>query len=316
VISVNKDRYVIETMEGNLNAEVSGRFRFLHYQKSEFPCTGDYVLYQRIDEFLAIIEELKERSTVLERLGVGGTGERQVLASNIDLVYICLSLNQDFNITKLENYLSLVEGKGFEAIVLLTKKDLCDDEEVYVSQVKSVTDLKVMTISVYDDEDIINLKNLMHGLTSVFIGSSGVGKSTLINHFLEEDYLKTNDIRLSDAQGRHTTVSRELIKIDEVTAVIDTPGIRIVNSYNLEENSFQDIKDLSEGCKFRDCTHEKEVGCMVKKAIDEGLLDPIRFDVYKKALRISRYAKKREFERQIIIEKSMKKNKTKKDIRR
>ena len=315
VISVYKDRYIIETNEGNIKAEVSGRYRFLHYQKSEFPCTGDYVLYREIDEYLAIIEELKERRTVLDRLDVGGIGERQVLASNIDLVFVCMSLNQDFNITKLENYLSLTEGKGFETIILLTKKDLCDDETIYQEQVKEVTDLKTITISVYNEEDIVDLKNVMHGKTSVFIGSSGVGKSTLVNHLLNQDYLKTSDIRLSDAQGRHTTVSRELIKLDEVTSVIDTPGIRIVSAYNLEDNSFQDIKNLSEGCKFRDCSHNFEVGCMVKSAIDNGLLDPIRLEVYKKALKVSQYVKKREIDRQILAEKSMKKNKTKKDIR-
>ena len=226
-----------------------------------------------------------------------------------------MSLNKDFNITKLENYLSLTEGKGFETIILLTKKDLCNDETVYLDQVKAVTELKTMTLSVYNEEDIVDLKNVMHELTSVFIGSSGVGKSTLINHLLNQDYLKTSDIRLSDAQGRHTTVSRELIKLDEETFVIDTPGIRIVNSCNLEDNSFQDIKDLSEGCKFRDCSHSLEVGCMVKSAVDNGLLDPIRLEIYKKALKVSQYVKNREIQRQILAEKSMKKNKIKKGIR-
>jgi ribosome biogenesis GTPase len=308
VISVFKDRYIVETGSLQIQAEVSGRYRYLNLLKAEYPAVGDYVRLRTIDENLAIIEQLVQRKNVLDRVDVGTIQERQILAANIDLVFICLSLNKDFNLKKLENFLSLTEGKGFMTIILLTKKDLCDEIDNFISKVKAITLNVILVVSAFDKTDIENLRMVMKGLTSVFIGSSGVGKSTLINSLLATDYLKTNEIRLSDAQGRHTTVSRELIKLDETTAVIDTPGIRIVNAYGIDEYNFEDILSLGEGCKFRDCRHEFEVGCMVQKAIETGLLEEERLDAYNKAIKVNDYIKKREIERAHNMEKRCKKH--------
>ena len=291
-----------------MQAEVSGRYRYLNLLKEEYPAVGDYVRLRKIDENLAIIEQLIQRKNVLDRLDVGTIQEKQILAANIDLVFIALSLNKDFNLKKLENFLTLTEGKNFKTMILLTKKDLCDDIDAFTSKVRTVTLNDVLVVSAYDKSDIENLRMVMKGLTNVFIGSSGVGKSTLINSLLAKDYLKTNDIRLSDAQGRHTTVSRELIKLDETTAVIDTPGIRIVNAYGIDEYNFEDILLLKEGCKFRDCQHESETGCMVQKAIDDGLLEKERLDAYNKAMKVNDYIKKREIERAHKLEKRFKKH--------
>lgn len=243
----------------------------------------------------------------MDRLDVGSIQEKQILAANIDIVFICLSLNKDFNLRKLENYLTLTKGKNFKTIILLTKRDLCDDVESYILRVKNITDSDILAVSAYIKADVENIRQIMQGKTSVFIGSSGVGKSTLVNSLLEKDYLKTNDIRLSDAQGRHTTVTRELIKLDEVTSVIDTPGIRIVNAYEIDEFSFEDILSLAEGCKFRDCKHEFETGCMVLKAIEDEVLEAERLEAYNKALKVNEYIKKREIERKHQQEKRLKK---------
>ena len=308
VISVFKDRYIVESGSLQIQAEVSGRYRYLNILKAEYPAVGDYVRLRMIDGNLAIIEQLVQRKNVLDRVDVGTIQEKQILAANIDLVFICLSLNKDFNLKKLENFLTLTEGKGFKTIILLTKKDLCDEIDNFISKVRTITLNDVLVVSAFDKTDIENLRMVMKGLTSVFIGSSGVGKSTLINSLLATDYLKTNEIRLSDAQGRHTTVSRELIKLDEQTAVIDTPGIRIVNAYGIDEYNFEDILSLGEGCKFRDCRHESETGCMVQKAIETGLLEEERLDAYNKAIKVNDYIKKREIERAHKMDKRCKKH--------
>lgn len=262
-------------------------------------------MYHQVSEDFAVIESICERKSVLERLDVSKKHSKQILACNIDLVFICLSLNEDFNLTKLNNFLSLT-NPNYESIVLLTKSDLCLTLDNYLEKVKSVTENKILPVSIYNEEEMYNLKEVMRGKTSVFIGSSGVGKSTLVNVLIGKDYLKTNDIRLSDAQGRHTTVNRELIKLDETTKVIDTPGIRIVSSYYVSEESFEDILALSDGCRFSDCTHRKEPGCMVQTAIIKGDLDPVRLVQYNKAKKINAYNQKREAQRKQILTKQMK----------
>ncbi|MBN2503795.1 MAG: ribosome small subunit-dependent GTPase A, partial [Bacilli bacterium] len=143
----------------------------------------------------------------------------------------------------------------------------------------------------------ILLKDYLKNKTAVFIGSSGVGKSTIINKIIGEEHFQTNDIRMGDDQGRHTTVSRELLRLENGGKVIDTPGIRIVSSYFVPENDFEDIMNLAEGCRFNDCRHEGEPGCMVQKAIQTGELDPGRFFQYQKAMKLNEHNRKRELER-------------------
>jgi len=147
---------------------------------------------------------------------------------------------------------------------------------------------------------------VMKNKISVFLGSSGVGKSSLINQILEKDYLKTEDIRVSDAQGRHTTVNRELIRIDDSTAVIDTPGIRVISAASVSEEAFEDVLNLADGCRFKDCSHRFEIGCMVKKAINEGLLSQDRLNLYLKAMKVNAFIEKREATRKQLFEKRFK----------
>jgi ribosome biogenesis GTPase len=294
VVVVERDRYRLETDQGLLLAQVSGRFHYIHPFKDEFPQVGDYVNYYCADDSLGIIVSVDERKTVLDRVDVGPSQDRQILATNIDMVMVCMSTNKDFNLRKLNRFILLADKPGIKPVILLTKRDLTDTIDDYIDQVKTVCDYDIVPVSVYKEEDMDVLKRLIQNHTLVFLGASGVGKSTLINHLLGEEKLKTADIRKSDAQGRHTTVHRELIRLNPTTAMIDTPGIRIAGTYHVPETSFDDILSLSEGCQFSDCQHRQEPGCMVKTAIDQGVLEQERFDLYQKTLKRNAYFKQRD----------------------
>ncbi len=306
-IAVYKERYLVEHNENKTMMEVSGRFKYMNYLKSDFPQIGDFVKYRAVDENFGIIESICERTSVLDRLDVGFVQERQILAVNVDIVFICMSLNEDFNLRKLRNFLTLTYDSNFKTVILLTKKDLCEDIEEYINKTKTLTNNEIIAITVYNDIDILNLKNVIAENTAVFIGSSGVGKSTVINKLIGEEHFKTKLIRLSDAQGRHATVNRELIHLKAGGKVIDTPGIRIVSSYFVSEGSFEDIQSLSEGCYYKDCTHNKEPGCLVQKSLQTGELDFERYKQYLKVIRLNRFNKQREIERQRIIDKRLRK---------
>lgn len=307
VIAVYKERYMVESDSKKINMEVSGRFKFTNYQKSEYPQIGDYVKFRMADEYFGVIESIVDRKSTLEREDVGNLHEKHILATNIDLVFICMSLNEDFNIRKLRNYLSLTYDSNFKTIILLTKKDLCNDCDEFVETVKSITDFEILTISSFNQEDIELIQGVIDNKTAVFIGSSGVGKSTIINQLIGEEHCKTNLIRLSDAQGRHTTVNRELIQLESGGKVIDTPGIRIVSSYFVSEETFEDIMSLSEGCYYSDCKHKQEPGCMVQKAISDGALEHERFEQYLKVMKLNAFHKQRELERTRMFERKNKK---------
>ncbi len=307
VIAVYRERYLVEYETNRVFMEVSGRFQYINYQKSDYPQVGDYVLFHMASEDLGIIEQIQERKSILSRMDVGNIMEQQILAVNIDVVLICMSLNEDFNIRKLRNFLSITYSDDYEVIILLTKRDLCSDEQYYIHEVTQITDHKWIALSAYKEEDIELLANVLEKRTAVFIGSSGVGKSTLINALIGEEHFETKAIRMKDAQGRHTTVNRELIRLSNGSSLIDTPGIRIVSSYFVDEENFEDILLLSEGCMFNDCSHKVEPGCMVKKALADGTLDYERYQQYKKALRLNQFNQKREQERIRLLEKRTRK---------
>lgn len=228
----------------------------------------------------------KSASSVFIRRAAGTSQTEQVVAANIDTVFLCMALNRDFNLRRLERYLSIAWDSGAVPVVVLTKTDLCDnpeDKRLAVEEVAMGTDI-LETSAVERDGISQILPYLQEGKTVAFIGSSGVGKSTLINCLLGEKYLATGDLR-SDDKGHHTTTHRELLFLPNGGMVIDTPGMRELGMWDAEEGidrAFEDIEELALRCRFRDCKHISEPGCAVRKAIDQGELSEERFLSYRK----------------------------------
>lgn len=305
ITKVNKTNYIIMKENKAFKGIVTGRFKYTVITQNEYPVVGDEVIFRMIDHSEeVVIEKVCDRRSYISRLGVNTTGEEQLLASNVDIAFICLSMNEDFRIKKLRNLLSLISNPVIETIILLTKSDLTEDKEYYVSQTKKVTSSKIITTSIIDDSSN-EIYALLTDKTGVFIGSSGVGKSSLVNKLLNEDYLKVSGIRETDDQGRHTTSHRELIELKNGGRIIDTPGIRIIHNYHMdvENETFKKIIEYGNNCKFNDCTHTIEPGCKVVDAIIDGDVLEEDLEAFNKALKFERYARKRESKRARIKEK-------------
>jgi ribosome biogenesis GTPase len=286
VIAQYKDLYKIAAEHGEIFAEIAGRFRHEVKNISEYPVTGDFVMISRdtTQGGNAIIHNILPRKTAFKRLAAGNTNQEQIIAANIDIVFICVSLNNNYNLNRIERYLSAAWNSGARLLVILTKSDLCNDLEHKITEVSSVAlgaDLITATNTDTAAYDKI-IPYLKPGITASFIGSSGVGKSTLINLLAGKELFETQDIR-HDGKGRHTTTRRELLLLPNGGIVIDTPGMREfgVESVDLSK-TFSDIDELIMRCKFGNCTHVSEPGCAVQKAIASGELDKRRFENYQK----------------------------------
>lgn len=294
VCSQHRELYNVVTEKGESIAEVSGKFRFNAGDISDFPVVGDFVMLDNSNgnNSDVIIHKVLNRKSTLRRLAAGSDKQAQVLASNIDIIFICMSLNSDYNLSRLERYLSAAWDSGAKPVVVLTKSDLCDNLAEIMAEVSAVAIGADIVATSSLDETLYNqlLRFLDNGKTASFIGSSGVGKSTLINCLASEELLATSEIR-QDGKGRHTSTSRELLLLPYGGIVIDTPGMRefAVESVDLSR-SFSDIDDLISQCRFNDCSHNTEPGCAIRKAIASGELDERRFDNYKKLQKEASYA--------------------------
>ena len=293
VISQHRDLYTVATERGERSAEVSGKFRFEARDVSDFPVVGDFVMLDKSngDGSNAIIHEVLARKSAFERVAVGKDNQTQVVASNIDIIFICMSLNNDYNLSRLERYLSAAWNSRATPVVVLTKSDLCDELVGVLDEVSAIAiGTEIVVTSSYDKASHHQLLAfLQKGKTVSFIGSSGVGKSTLINRLAGQELLATSEIRQDD-KGRHTTTRRELLVLPSGGIVIDTPGMRefAVESVDLS-HSFADIEELICQCRFNDCSHGSEPGCAVRKAIEAGELDERRLENYQKLQKEARY---------------------------
>lgn len=293
VVAQYKDLYKVATGKSEILAEISGKLRHSSGELSDYPAVGDFVMLDREDgqHGNAIIHNILTRKSVFARKAAGTANDVQVVAANIDTVFICMSLNNDFNLRRLERYLAIAWDSGATPVIVLTKSDLCEDLPQRLSEIeKSAAGVDVLiTSSLFQDGCKDVLKYIAPGRTAAFMGSSGVGKSTLINRIIGEDIAETKEIRKDD-KGRHTTTRRELIVIPAGGAVIDTPGMRELGVESVDlSKTFTDIDDIAAGCRFSDCRHEKEPGCAVRKAIEEGLIDEERLASYKKLQKEAKY---------------------------
>lgn len=298
VSAQHRDIYKVITENGEIPAEVLGKLSFLASSPADYPAVGDWVMVDRADRKSgnAIIHHLLTRKSCLERKAAGTGYESQIIAANIDTVFICMSLNNDYNLRRIERYLSIVWESMATPVIVLTKADLCDDVSAKLAEIKSIAlgvDV-VVTSSVSNDGFTDIIKYLHKGKTVAFIGSSGVGKSTLINKLLGKEMLMTKEIRADDDKGRHTTTHRQLLVLPGGGVVLDTPGMRELQLASADlSKSFADIEELAEQCHFRDCCHESEPKCAVKKAIEDGILSLKRFENYKKLQQEMKYVERK-----------------------
>ncbi len=301
VISVNKNNWNVLFNNENVTATIRKK-----KNRDELPVVGDYVIINKDKYDNYTIEEIVNRKNTLKKLSIDRTtekyknGKEQILASNVDIVFIVTSLNNDFNIARLERLVLLGNKANSKIAFILTKSDLCSikDRENYRKIIEDRFNYPVFIISSYNKEGIDDLKSVWkENETAVFIGSSGVGKSTLINTLLDNSEIKTNDIRHKDDKGKHTTTSRNLYILKDSRIVIDEPGIRSVASNDMSSDLnvvFSKIIELSKECKYTTCTHENIKVCRILQAIENGEISQEEFNRYKK-LQSKEYRKNSNF---------------------
>ena len=271
------------TEAGEQLADISGRLRHQARGRRDLPAVGDWVAVKptTIAGGRATIHAILPRTSVFSRRAAGTDTTEQVLATNVDTAFLMTAFDQDLNLRRLERYLSMTREAGASPVILVNKTDLTDQADALRAQVETVAlGVPVHAISARHDEGLAALQPyLIPGHTLVVLGSSGVGKSTLINRLIGHDQLRTNEVREDDHRGRHTTTHRELIVLPAGALLIDTPGMRELQLWSADAGvgeAFDDISSLAPGCYFADCRHESEPRCAVKQAVEEGRLPPER----------------------------------------
>jgi len=304
VILEHKDRYVVKSSEGEFESELLGNLRFKAEDRADLPAVGDWVAISPYDDDKAIIHAIYPRHSIIERQAVGRSGQKQIIAANIDYGLIMLAVNRDFNINRVERYLTICNASNVMPIVVLSKIDLIDDEELQslLDQLKDrLSDVPIIAISNYSQEGIKKLNaHIQSGKTYCLLGSSGVGKSTLLNTLTGKELMETGEISESIDRGKHVTSHRELILLEDGGIIIDNPGMRevgITSSNTGLEMTFDNIFSLSENCSFNDCSHTNEVGCAILEAMEEGTIDEDSYNNFQKMVREQEHFETSEHER-------------------
>lgn len=290
VLRIDRDGALVATAAGEEKARIPGRLR------NESPTVGDFVGVEPGDP--PVVRVVLARRALFARQAAGrGTG-RQAVAANVDIVFLVAGLDGDLNLRRLERYLVLAHESGARPVVLLNKADLCGDRERVAAEVATVArGVEVLFASAETGEGLDALRALLApGVTAAFLGSSGVGKSSLVNRLLGEDVQPTRELRRKDQRGKHTTTARHLLPMPGGALLLDTPGMRELALLDAPAGlaaTFDDIGSLTASCRFRDCAHATEPGCAVRAAIEEGALDPARWVSYQKLQREAAHAARR-----------------------
>lgn len=294
VVTQHRDMCLAAGEMGEVLAEVSGRFRYQTTDRSGFPVVGDWVALEPFGGDRAMIHAVLERQSAFSRKAAGELTEAQVLAANLDTVFLVTGLDGDFNPRRIERYLTAAWESGASPVIVLNKSDLHEDITDVVAEVEAVAlGTPVAVVSARDGANIDSLRrHLRPAKTAALLGSSGVGKSTLINRLLGKERLPTGPVRGGDSRGRHTTSGRELIALPGGALLIDTPGLRELQLWADNRSlicAFDDVENVAARCRFADCLHESEPGCAVREGLTSGALDPARFESYLKQQRELRH---------------------------
>lgn len=289
IISEHKERYIVATEKGEREAEITGNMRFSAKCREDFPATGDWVCLTIYDTVFCIIHHILPRQTVISRQAVGQFGDMQIIATNIDYAFLVQAVDRDYNINRLERYLTICYSSKVKPIIVLTKTDLISEpaiSEITESIHQRLPQVPVIAISNETYQGYNVLKAVIEkGKTYCMMGSSGVGKSTLLNNLSGKSLMKTGSISSSTSKGKHITSHRELVLLDTGGILIDNPGMRevgIIDTSDGLSTTFDSIITISRNCRFNDCTHTTESGCAVLEAVERGDIDKNAYESYLK----------------------------------
>lgn len=311
VTRVDRDRFLVRNENDEVQAEPTGKLIYAADSSQDLPCVGDWVLVQYHNNGeLAIIHEVLPRRTFLRRKSAGARTEYQMIASNIDVAFIMQSCDFNFNLRRMERYLVMANEGRVEPTILLSKSDLISAEQLeqMISEIRLARiDARIIAFSSKSENGLETVKQaLQKGKSYCLLGSSGVGKTTLLNHLLGREEFETQEVREKDSRGRHTTSRRQLTVLENGALLIDTPGMRELGMMAVGatiDQSFSDIRELADQCRFSDCTHSVEQGCAILHAVQAGDLSQDRYQSYVKLMKESAfhemtYAERRQKEKQ------------------
>jgi ribosome biogenesis GTPase / thiamine phosphate phosphatase len=289
IITEHKEKYIVKTDINEFEAEVIGNLRFAAKNRSDFPAVGDWVAISEYDKNKALIHAIFPRKTIIARQAVGHFGEKQIIATNIDFALIVQAVDRDFNINRTERYLTICNASNVDPIIILSKIDLINNLQLKAIQDNITKRIELVPIVAISNETEIGYDRLneifVKGNTYCLLGSSGVGKSTLLNNISGKALMKTDSISSSTKKGRHITSHRELVILENGGILIDNPGMRevgIADTASGLEITFNTIVNLSQNCKFKDCTHIHENGCAILDAVEKGEIDKDSYQNYLK----------------------------------